>query len=553
MNSGIQALSNIHSFCRFFRKVLQIEEIKAKESEDFSMLSTLVNLFKDLWKGEMSILTPKEFLQSFRESCPYFQGMNQHDSQEFLRLFLDKLHESLKFEYELGKFRSIVTDVFKSEIHSKITCTICGNSIVKSEDYYDISLSIPTSKEIESYKAYSDDVLSPQERVTFNSEKQSLWNKIQQVFTESKNSVSVYDCLLNFCLPEDLKEEFSCEKCKKKTLSRREMKIHKPANTLMILIKRFKFNKAGFKTSTFVQFPPTIDLRFFLSKNVSCQYQLTGMIQHSGGLNGGHYISYSKNYKTNKWFEFDDSRVSNLQLSQILEKEAYILFYQKKIPDPRERILNNDQMSLLPTYWLNLYKTLSDPGPISISYLICPHQNIRPQYSLAQFTKVPVSQDLQIRQVFKCDSPQLRNIEECESCLMEFSSFCVRAEMELELINELNSFQVFEGPWYIISTRWLEHWKNFCRLESFKNIPGKVDNGVLMKAGKIKKNLEKGKDYRGVNRHVWEAFIIIYGGGPEIKRMTVDIYEKPAPEIVCEEAALTDEFKKKIDVILNLR
>jgi len=35
------------------------------------------------------------------------------------------------------------------------------------------------------------------------------------------------------------------------------------------------------------------------------------MQNHSGSLSMGHYTAYGKNYKTNKWYLFDDSRVSN--------------------------------------------------------------------------------------------------------------------------------------------------------------------------------------------------------------------------------------------------
>jgi hypothetical protein len=400
---------------------------------------------------------------------------------------------------------------------------------------------------------FSEEVISPQERVSFYNEKQTLWNKIQQVFAEDKNNVSIYDCLLNFCLPEMIKSEFACEKCNNKTLNKKEVKINKPANTLVFLIKRFKYNKAGVKISTFVQFPATIDLRFFLSRTTSCQYQLTGMIQHLGGVNGGHYISYCKNFKTNKWYEFDDSRVTGMSLNQILEKEAYILFYQKKIDEPREKIRPGEQSALLPSYWLNLYKTLSDPGPISINYLICPHKSLRPQFSLTQFTKVSLNQDMDIRKKFKTDFDSLMFLNECDTCLMDFTSVAVRAEMELELIESLNSRQVFEGPWFIISTRWLDSWKSFCRLDSFKNLPGPVTNHHLLKNGKPKKTLEKVKDYRAVNRHVWEAFILLYGGGPEILRLTFDIYSPPTNEWNYESPSLSDDEKRKISIILNLK
>ena len=39
-------------------------------------------------------------------------------------------------------------------------------------------------------------------------------------------------------------------------------------------------------------------------------YDLVGLVNHRGGMGGGHYVAYAQNHKTKRWFEFDDSRVS---------------------------------------------------------------------------------------------------------------------------------------------------------------------------------------------------------------------------------------------------
>jgi ubiquitin C-terminal hydrolase len=547
MNASLQCLNNIHAFSRFFSKVVDLEEVKNSEKIDFSVMNALVNFFREMWKGQEQVLSPKEFWDAFSQACPFFKGAAQHDSQEFLRIFLDKLHEELKFEAEPGQFRSIISDTFQSKVQNKLTCTKCGNCTVAEEEYYDLSLSIPSSEEIESYKAYSSEVMNPQERISHYSEKHTLWNKIQQVFTENKNIVSIYDCLLSFCLPEELKQHFYCDRCGEKTPSRREAKLIKAPNTLMVVIKRFKFHKAGVKISTYVQFPMTIDLRYFLLRNTSCQYQLTGLIQHIGGMNGGHYIACCKNYKTNSWYEFDDSRTRKISEQQLLEREAYILFYQQQIPDQREKLRTGNKNTLLPSYWCNLYYTLAEPGKICQNYLFCSHKNVKPGFSLANFTSVAVNQDLEIRENFKSDGKQIFEVSECQRCLMTFSTRAIRAEMELELISELNSIVPFEGPWFIISVAWLAKWKAFCSLEC--SWPGAVDNTLLLEDGKGKSELEKGKHYRGVNRHVWAAFMALYGGGPEIRRLKVDLGDLPVPMVSCNMPDLTEEYVSRIKAI----
>jgi ubiquitin carboxyl-terminal hydrolase 4/11/15 len=47
-------------------------------------------------------------------------------------------------------------------------------------------------------------------------------------------------------------------------------------------------------------------------------------------LGGGHYTAYCKNSLTNKWYQYDDSRVSELQISSITTKDTYVLFYIRR-------------------------------------------------------------------------------------------------------------------------------------------------------------------------------------------------------------------------------
>lgn len=42
-----------------------------------------------------------------------------------------------------------------------------------------------------------------------------------------------------------------------------------------------------------------------------CIYDLFAVDNHYGGLGGGHYTSYVKNNIDNRWYYFDDSRVSS--------------------------------------------------------------------------------------------------------------------------------------------------------------------------------------------------------------------------------------------------
>lgn len=59
-------------------------------------------------------------------------------------------------------------------------------------------------------------------------------------------------------------------------------------------------------------------------------YDLIGVSNHYGSLNGGHYTASCKNADTGKWHYFNDSSVSSCSKSKIVSPAAYLLFYRKR-------------------------------------------------------------------------------------------------------------------------------------------------------------------------------------------------------------------------------
>ena len=50
-----------------------------------------------------------------------------------------------------------------------------------------------------------------------------------------------------------------------------------------------------------------------------------------GGLGGGHYTAFCKNFLNKQWFEFNDDRVSPVNdIAELQSADAYLLFYQRK-------------------------------------------------------------------------------------------------------------------------------------------------------------------------------------------------------------------------------
>jgi len=57
------------------------------------------------------------------------------------------------------------------------------------------------------------------------------------------------------------------------------------------------------------------------------KYNLIGIIVHTGQVNSGHYVSYSK--RGDDWYLFDDENTRKVSAKDVSLKEAYILLYQK--------------------------------------------------------------------------------------------------------------------------------------------------------------------------------------------------------------------------------
>ena len=82
-----------------------------------------------------------------------------------------------------------------------------------------------------------------------------------------------------------------------------------------------------------VEFPiDNLDLKDYIvdkDKKEEAIYDLVAVAQHVGQLNSGHYTSLCR-VMGNKWYKFNDDKVTEIQKSEVVSSNAYILFYKKK-------------------------------------------------------------------------------------------------------------------------------------------------------------------------------------------------------------------------------
>lgn len=285
------------------------------------------------------------------------------------------------------------------------------------------------------------------------------------------------------------------------------------------------------------------------------------MIQHSGSLGGGHYIAYCKNYKNNSWYCYNDSTVKPVNEQTVLRTEAYVLMYHRNKLGLRNHASSNPPVAYIPTEWLNKYYHLAYPGAVFQRHFLCVHSRIKNTESLSNFTQISKQQlislvDQVIYIQYSSDSDILEEAKHCEICDSSIHRLNIRSNIESKIIEELNSKTKFTGPWYLIPTTWIEKWKNFVYLKQSESgrieYPGIVNtHEFYSEDGGLKHGLENKKDYRAINGLVWKAFSVLYGTGPEITRMRVDLYSPDA--VVKREPELSSEVMNQLLGIKDIK
>lgn len=204
---------------------------------------------------------------------------------------------------------------------------------------------------------------------------------------------SVESCLNQFTECELMmgRNQVSCDNCTKcsdkvpkETVYRdasKQLLIYNPPAVLILHLKRFQvYRFRSMKVNKFVKFSTMLDLGPYCSKRAQnlpsfepdqtkVLYSLYGVVEHSGNIHGGHYVSYvkvrpridensprwnfiPKNQRKNlkkaldnsavrgdetveppagKWYYISDSFVSEVNESKVMMAQAYLLFYERLV------------------------------------------------------------------------------------------------------------------------------------------------------------------------------------------------------------------------------
>ena len=218
-------------------------------------------------------------------------------------------------------------------------CKFCGQSNVKNFYCSILNYAQKDKTILDVFKNIKKPIilLATSECYNPNESRQIITNSLNEM--SQNNAISLNDSLDLFGKNNVLQDDdmWYCSKCQKHQIANQKLQIYKAPKYLIVQLKRFNIKKSydgnsnfsGEKNNTFVNYPvKDLDLgKYIVGPDKSnSKYDLYGVIQHFGSLNGGHYTAMCKNQEN--WVDYNDSRIDFVKGNNPISQNAYILFYR---------------------------------------------------------------------------------------------------------------------------------------------------------------------------------------------------------------------------------
>lgn len=248
-----------------------------------------------------------------------FTGNSQNDVQEYLLFIIDCFHNSIRREVDMEITGSVVNKTDKLAI----SCYNMMKDMYK-KDYSEI-LNIFYGIHVSEISS-----LETRESLSLRPEPFSVLN----LSIPNKRNVTIRDCLDEYCRKEVMSSEndnaWYNDDTKKHENVNRGIIFWSLPKILIIDLKRWDNN--GRKLNTLVNCDMCdIDLSSYVRgyNSASFVYDLYGVANHSGGSGGGHYTACVKN-ANNKWYEFNDTHINEINARNVISSKSYCFFFRKK-------------------------------------------------------------------------------------------------------------------------------------------------------------------------------------------------------------------------------
>lgn len=353
----------------------------SRKDYNVGVLKQIQAIFAHLALSKLQYYVPKGFWGHFRLVGESVNLREQHDALEFFNSLVDSLDEGLK---TFGR-PPVMSRVLGGTFADQKICRDCPHRYSREESFTTLNIDIRNQSNL----------------------RDSLEQYVKGDLLEGANA-------------------YHCEKCDRKVDTVKRLCIKRLPELLAIQLKRFDYDwerETAIKFNDYFEFPRTLDMRPYTVagladldgeiideemafgadptlKNACTEYELHGIVVHSGQASGGHYYSYIQHTTqeaeppasdpdlsgkdqikptnkegvklTKKWYKFDDGEVSECKLEDDEEMRtqcfggdylgevfdhmlkrmssrrqkrwwnAYILIYRRK--DTENRFLAADRM-----------------------------------------------------------------------------------------------------------------------------------------------------------------------------------------------------------------
>ena len=216
---------------------------------------------------------------------PCLSPYQQEDAHEFMRALLSTLVMN-------GQNRQL-SSLFDGLLESSVTCQTCGRASLTRDRYMDLSVDI------------NDGGIQTLDDALFEFTKDELLTEDNAVF---------------------------CQKCRQKRSVTKGLRLATAPSILVCHLKRFAFNDYGrlVRLHKRIEFPQKLEIGDYMSNLNKARpppYDLVGVLVHQGQTcASGHYLSFVK--KNGEWFKCNDSEITKVEESVVMNQQAYILMYE---------------------------------------------------------------------------------------------------------------------------------------------------------------------------------------------------------------------------------
>lgn len=302
-NAVLQSLLSCTSFIHYLLKNRKNPEYN--ENPVTRKLIELVDMALNMRDGDMSSnsisqMSPNIWIEMIKFLCKKnnMKINNFMNGQQCAGEGFDYLIDSLE---NFEDIQDIFTHRYKTTVYC-IDCDKCVSNVNSTNFVFKVPPNLK-NEQLDRFKKYD-------KLIDENYENTKEHNQ------ESKNNKSEMNKLLTRQTGY-IDKFYICPECKQGGEKYSIDHLVMSPEILVVLSKKYVANN---KLDIYTDFPKTLE---FNGKDSILKYEAVSQIEHSGGLNGGHYWAISRRH--NGWYSLNDNQFTKSEFNPT--KNTYIVFY----------------------------------------------------------------------------------------------------------------------------------------------------------------------------------------------------------------------------------